>query len=42
MIANGEIGPVLHIESDRLSVREPRPYRRHRRTCYPDMDICRI
>ncbi|PXF20501.1 MAG: hypothetical protein CXX71_05570 [Methanobacteriota archaeon] len=25
MIARGELGPILHIESDRLSVRAPRP-----------------
>lgn len=25
LIANGTLGPVLHIETDRLSVREPRP-----------------
>ena len=42
MIANGEIGPVLHIESDRLSVREPRPdIGVIAALAIHDMDICR-
>jgi predicted dehydrogenase len=42
MIAGGEIGPVLHIESDRLSVREPRPdIGVIAALAIHDMDICR-
>ena len=42
MIANGEIGPVLHIESERLSVREPRPdIGVIAALAIHDMDICR-
>ena len=42
MIANGDIGPVLHIESERLSVREPRPdIGVIAALAIHDMDICR-
>ena len=42
MIAAGEIGPVLHIESDRLPVREPRPdIGVIAALAIHDMDICR-
>jgi predicted dehydrogenase len=42
MIAAGEIGPVLHIESERLSVREPRPdIGVIAALAIHDMDICR-
>ena len=42
MIASGEIGPVLHIESERLSVREPRPdIGVIAALAIHDMDICR-
>jgi UDP-N-acetylglucosamine 3-dehydrogenase len=42
MIGAGEIGPVLHIESERLSVREPRPdIGVIAALAIHDMDICR-
>ena len=42
MIASGELGPVLHIESERLSVREPRPdIGVIAALAIHDMDICR-
>jgi predicted dehydrogenase len=42
MIAAGELGPILHIESDRLSVREPRPdIGVIAALAIHDMDICR-
>ena len=42
MIAAGELGPILHIESDRLSVREPRPdIGVIASLAIHDMDICR-
>ncbi len=42
LIAAGEIGPVLHIESERLSVREPRPdIGVIAALAIHDMDICR-
>ena len=42
MIAAGEIGPVLHIESERLSVREPRPdIGVIAALAIHDLDICR-
>ncbi|MEE2759606.1 MAG: Gfo/Idh/MocA family oxidoreductase [Candidatus Thermoplasmatota archaeon] len=42
MISAGEIGPVLHIESERLSVREPRPdIGVIAALAIHDMDICR-
>ncbi len=42
MIAAGKIGPVLHIESERLSVREPRPdIGVIAALAIHDLDICR-